>query len=98
MIVEVADLGRWGAASLVAEYDPADDTIRIDGRCVATIRAALGDAEAERFMTVAIAHETYHRDRPRATEGEVRAHVAARFGDDPARYEALLRAAKRARA
>lgn len=90
MTIEIADLGDWGAATLVAEYDSRCDTIRVNARAIAIIREALGDLEARKFTTVAIAHERHHRAFPRATEAQ--AHAAARdtTGIDPAPYEALL--------
>lgn len=94
MSVEIVDLGDWGAASLLAEYDPASDAIRINARAVAAIRRALGDDAAERFTTVAIAHEAYHRAHPHASEAEVRAAIAVATGIDAAPFERVLRAAR----
>ncbi|GAC1304009.1 MAG: hypothetical protein NVSMB19_14500 [Vulcanimicrobiaceae bacterium] len=94
MTVEIVDLGAWGAASLVAEYDPCDDAIRINVRAVELVRAALGDAEAERFTAVAIAHERCHRERPEASEAEAHAYAHAHSGIDPAPYERVLRRAR----
>lgn len=90
MTIEIADLGDWGAATLVSEYDPQCDTIRINARAIAAIREVLGDAAVQRFTTVAIAHECHHRAFPHASEAE--AHAAAReaTGIDPAPFEALL--------
>lgn len=92
--VEVVDLGDWGVAWLVAEYDPARDTIRVNARAVVTIREALGDSESKRFIAVAIAHERYHRDHVGASE--TRAHAFARetCGVDPTQYERVLRTAR----
>lgn len=94
MIVEIADLGHWGAASLVAEYDPSEDAIRVNVRAVAAIRAALGDVEAERFITVATAHEGFHRDHPGATEAAAHAFARATCDADPAAYERILRSTR----
>ncbi len=52
--VEVADLGDWGRARLIAEYDPSGPVIRIDAR----ERAAAADPLAHEEL--AIAHELYH--------------------------------------
>jgi len=52
--VELADLGDWGGARLIAEYDPTGPVIRIDAR----ERAAAADPLA--FEELAIAHELYH--------------------------------------
>ena len=53
--IERADLGDWGNVRLIAEYDPAGPTIRIDARVV-------------RDVDRAIAHELYHH---REAIGEV---------------------------
>jgi hypothetical protein len=52
--VELADLGDWGRARLIAEYDPSGPVIRIDAR----LRAAAADPLAHEEL--AIAHELYH--------------------------------------
>ena len=96
MTVEIADLGDWAAAWLVAEYDPSEDTIRVNVRAVAAIRLALGDVEAERFVTVATAHERFHRDNPGATEAAAHAFARATCDADPAAYERILRSARHA--
>jgi hypothetical protein len=44
--IERADLGDWGTARLIAEYDPAGPTIRVD-LCVRDVERA-------------VAHELYH--------------------------------------
>lgn len=55
--IELADLGDWGAVTLVAEYDPAGPVIRLNER-------ALDRSSAD----LAIAHELYHH---REAIGEV---------------------------
>ncbi|MBD5655932.1 MAG: hypothetical protein IAI50_12240, partial [Candidatus Eremiobacteraeota bacterium] len=79
------------AAGLLAEFDVEVDAIRVSARAVRRIRAMLGEEEARRFVTCAIAHERRHRSHPHATENE--AHAAARdaTGVDPRRYETVLR-------
>lgn len=57
MRVEVADLGDWGFARLIAEYDPDGPTIRVN-------RRELERTDLER----ALAHELYHH---REAIGEV---------------------------
>lgn len=94
MTVEIADLGTWGGASLLAEYDPCDDTIRVDARAVETIRMLRGEAEAQRFITVAIAHERFHRSYPRGTEAQAHAYARACCGAEPASYERLVKLAR----
>ena len=76
--IERADLGDWGTARLVAEYDPAGPTIRVDERVA-------GDVER------AIAHELYHH---REAIGEVPriANHAARERAADAYAEMLLSA------
>ncbi|HEX3550057.1 MAG TPA: hypothetical protein VHT53_06750 [Candidatus Elarobacter sp.] len=54
--VEVADLGDWSPAALVAEYDPDGPVIRINERALPH-----GDSCAVRdAIDRAIAHELYH--------------------------------------
>jgi hypothetical protein len=91
MTIDVCDLGDWGAASLLAEYDPCDDAIRINARVVARVRAALGEGSAQRFIACAVAHEAFHRARPGAREAEAHAYARARSGVDPSVFEAVLR-------
>ena len=90
MTIEIVDLGDWGAATLVSEYDPHGDTIRINARAIAVVRGALGDAEARCFTAVAIAHERFHRAYPDASEVQALAAAREATGVDPARFEALL--------
>ena len=94
MTVEIVDLGTWGAASLLAEYDPASDAIRVNARAVDAVRRALGEGHARCFTTVAIAHEAHHRAHPHASEAEVRAAVASATGIDAGPYERVVRAAR----
>ncbi len=91
MTVEIVDLGSWGAASLLAEYDPEDDAIRVNARAVAAIRAALGPEEAERFVVCAVAHERFHRAHPAASEGEARDAARLATGGDARLYAQVLR-------
>jgi len=90
--VEVTDIGAWGRATLVAEYDPECNTIRVNARAVEHVRAALGDAETERFVAYAVAHERFHYEHPLASEAAAHDHARARCDLDPARFEAVLRA------
>jgi len=95
--VEIADLGAWGSAALLAEYDREDDAIRVNARVVEAVRAVAGSAEATRFIACAIAHERFHRAYPTASEEE--AHRSARItcGVDVSCYEAIIRERFRAR-
>jgi hypothetical protein len=95
--VEHADLGDWGAAgALLSEYDPPTRAIVLNTRVVARLRAAEGDAFAERFATCAILHELHHHRRP--DDDEAAAHAFARelSGHDPRVFEGVLRATARA--
>jgi hypothetical protein len=89
--VEVCDLGDWGSAALLAEYDARDDAIRINVRAVEAVRAALGKAAAAQFVACAVAHERFHRDHPGATEAAAHGAAGAACGTDPRRFEAALR-------
>jgi len=62
--IEVVDLGDWGRATLVAEYDPHGPTIRVNARAVTRGCAD----ERRRAIDLAIAHELYHH---REALGEV---------------------------
>jgi hypothetical protein len=55
--VELADLGDWGSARLIAEYDPDGPTIRLNRRELLHVA-----------VDHAIAHELYHH---REAIGEV---------------------------
>jgi hypothetical protein len=93
LTIEFADLGQWAGATLIAEYDPEDDAIRIDRRAVARIRTFLGEAECERFIACAIAHERYHREHPFASEAEALAWADRATGSDSSWYARVLSAA-----
>ena len=89
--VEIADLGDWGASALLSEYDAEDDVIRIDARAIAAIRAAGGDAEVDRFVACAIAHESFHRSHPDASEERAHSHASETTGADPRAFERIVR-------
>ncbi len=92
MTVVFDDLGRWGQARLLAEYDPEADAIRIDLRAVERVRESLGEHAARSFVAYALEHERFHRANPRA--GEAEAHAAAETATGVARsaFDAVLRA------
>jgi hypothetical protein len=90
MTIEFADLGSWGAATLVSEYDPDRDAIRVNARAVARVRRALGDAAAETFVALAIAHERFHRAHPHASESEAAAYAERATNVDARRFEIAL--------
>jgi hypothetical protein len=62
--VELADLGDWSSATLVAEYDPDGPVIRINERALPHGSSCLVREHLDR----AIAHELYHH---REAIGEV---------------------------
>jgi hypothetical protein len=62
--IELLDLGDWGRATLIAEYDPDGPTIRINARAIT--RGCADDTR--RAIDLAIAHELYHH---REAVGEV---------------------------
>jgi hypothetical protein len=74
--IELADLGDWGDALLVSEYDPAGPVIRINERAIEryrTTRGALSSCDVRALIDFATAHELYHH---REAIGEV-ARVAS---------------------
>lgn len=89
--VEIADLGRWGAAALLAEYDAQDDAIRVNARGVARVRAVFGEVGARYFVAYAIAHERFHRARPEASEADAHAYARAVCGVNGRRFEQAIR-------
>jgi hypothetical protein len=62
--IELAGLGDWGSATLVAEYDPAGPVIRVNEGALPHGSSGLVREHIER----AIAHELYHH---REAIGEV---------------------------
>jgi hypothetical protein len=78
--VEFADLGDWGGAALISEYEPSGPAIRINLRMLARCDASLKNA----LIDFAIAHELFHhRERigsvPRATNRRARERAADAF-------------------
>jgi hypothetical protein len=92
VIFEIVPLPVWSGGLLAAEYDAARDCARVNSHAISRVRARLGDAAADAFVRCAIEHERFHREHPRASETEAHAHVRAACGDDPQRFEAVLRA------
>ena len=64
--IELADLGDWGDAALVSEYDPDGPVIRINARAI----PAGSSCEVREHIDRAVAHELYHH---REALGEVAA-------------------------
>jgi hypothetical protein len=85
------DLGRWGGARLIAEYDPEADAIRIDRRAFERVRSSLGEDAARRFVAYALEHERFHRANPRASEAQAHAAAERAGGSARAVFEAALR-------
>ncbi len=54
--IELADLGAWGDATLVSEYDPDGPVIRINSRALPHGSSCLVREHIDR----AVAHELYH--------------------------------------
>ena len=92
MNVEIVSLPTWRGGMLAAEYDASHDCARINRVAIARVRERLGDDAADAFVRCAIAHERFHRDHPRASEAQTHAHVRAICGEDPQRFDAVLRA------
>jgi hypothetical protein len=68
--IELADLGSWGDAKLISEYDPAGPTIRINTR-----ELPHGSSCAVReHIDRAVAHELFHH----AEAGGAQPRVASR--------------------
>ncbi len=92
MRFELANLGAWGAARLLAEFDPESSTIRVDAAAFVRVRARLGRAAAEAFVAYAFAHERFHVRHPAGSEADAHAFARAQSGVDPSCFEAALRA------
>jgi hypothetical protein len=54
--IELADLGSWGAATLVSEYDPDGPVIRINTQAI----PPGSSCDVREHIDRAIAHELYH--------------------------------------
>ena len=101
--IELADLGDWGDATLVSEYDPAGPAIRINERAIdryRTVCGALSSCDIRGFIDLAVAHELYHHreatgEIPRlpdraAREAAADAFACAQVGPD-AQLDAFVR-------
>ena len=64
--VAIEDLGDWGVATLIAEYDPVGPVIRINVRALE--RLCEDDAVRAALIAQAVGHELYHH---REAIGEV---------------------------
>jgi len=54
--IELADLGSWGEAALVSEYDPDGPVIRINTRAI----PPGSSCDVREHIDRAVAHELYH--------------------------------------
>jgi hypothetical protein len=54
--IELADLGSWGDATLVCEYDPAGPVIRINTRAI----PSGSSCDVREHIDRAVTHELYH--------------------------------------
>jgi len=87
--VRIADLG---ATPILAEYDPALQSIAINARIVSALRRERGAAFALRFVTFAIRHELHHHRTGSRDEGAAHASARRYCGDDAGLFEAAVRA------
>ncbi len=107
IVIELSDLGDWGDAVLVSEYDPAGPAIRINERAIERYRAfcgSLSSCDVREAIDFAIAHELFHHreatgDAPRAgthAEREAQADAFARtlVNANP-HFEAFLKSVRR---
>ena len=80
--IELADLGAWGTATLVAEYDPDGPVIRVNERALPTGSSCVVREHIDR----AVAHELYHHreaigEVPRLASRSERERAADAFAD-----------------
>lgn len=76
--VRFADLGDWGEAELLSEYDAAIPEIRINVRCV----SGLPQSKVDRFVALAVAHELYHHGEAIGAVPRLRARNAREAAAD----------------
>ena len=91
MTFELANLGTWGGARLLAEFDPESSAIRIDAAAYEQVRARLGRAAAETFAAHAFAHECFHARHPAGSEAQAHAFAREQSGVDRSYFEDALR-------
>jgi hypothetical protein len=104
--IELADLGDWDRTLLVAEYDPAARTIRINERALAAYRLACGvpsSCQVRAFIDYALAHELYHHrealgEIPRLPTRAQREAAADAFASERVAIDARLAAFLRSKA
>jgi len=89
--VRFGDLGEWGSAALLSEYDPETRTITVNACVMRRLYASRGAHFAARFASCAVLHELHHYRGPGASEAAAHAFAHAVCGDDPRLFEAVLR-------
>jgi hypothetical protein len=65
--IELADLGSWGDATLVSEYDPAGPVIRINTRAI----PEGSSCDVREHIDRAVTHELYHHAEAAGTIARV---------------------------
>jgi hypothetical protein len=78
--IELADLGSWGDATLVSEYDPAGPVIRINTRAI----PAGSSCDVREHIDRAVTHELYHHaeaagEIPRIADAKARERAAGEY-------------------
>jgi hypothetical protein len=70
--IELADLGEWGDATLVSEYDPAGPVIRVNTRAI----PAGSSCDVREHIDRAVLHELYHHAEACGAIARVDGHKA----------------------
>ncbi|HEV8022197.1 MAG TPA: hypothetical protein VGP41_13075 [Candidatus Lustribacter sp.] len=75
--IELADLGSWGDATLVSEYDPDGPVIRINSRAI----PAGSSCDVREHIDRAVTHELFHHaeatgERKRSASHKARERAA----------------------
>jgi hypothetical protein len=70
--IELADLGAWGDATLVSEYDPAGPVIRINTQAI----PHGSSCDVREHIDRAVAHELYHHGEATGEIARVAGHKA----------------------
>jgi hypothetical protein len=91
LCVAVEPLGEWLPVRLLAEYDRARATIRVDAAAVERLRAVRGESFADGFIACAVWHELHHHHHPGASEAAAHAFARERCGADPEIFAVALR-------
>ncbi len=70
--IELADLGSWGDATLVSEYDPAGPVIRINTRAI----PPGSSCDVREHIDRAVTHELYHHAEATGEVDKIASHRA----------------------